>query len=73
MVGPPCLGVMLNEYIRLDLSNLPIARQAAIIRVVPRDPGRPVISLLNTNAADRWLMVMRIGATENKERLNNVR
>ena len=66
MVGPPCLGVMLNEYIRLDLSNLPIARQAAIIRVVPRDPVRPVISLLNTNAADRWLMVMRIGATEDE-------
>jgi 2-polyprenyl-6-methoxyphenol hydroxylase-like FAD-dependent oxidoreductase len=66
MVGPPCLGVMLNEYIRLDLSNLPIARQAALIRVVPRDQGRPVISLLNTNAADRWLMVMRVGAAEDE-------
>ncbi len=61
MVGPPCLAVMLNDYIRADLSRLPVAKEAAIIRVIPQDRAVPAITLLNTNGTDRWLMVMRIG------------
>ncbi|HKU94419.1 MAG TPA: FAD-dependent monooxygenase [Vineibacter sp.] len=67
MVGPSCLAVMLNDYIRADLSSLPVAKEAAIIRVIPREPSVPAITLLNTNGTDRWLMVMRIG-TDRDER-----
>ena len=62
MVGPPCLAVMLNDYIRADLSSLPVSKEAAIIRVIPRDRAVPAITLLNTNGTDRWLLVMRVGA-----------
>ena len=57
MDGPPVLALMLNEYVRMDLSRFPVAQEAAVIRVIPADPERPALSLLNTNGADRWLMV----------------
>lgn len=63
MVGPAVLGVMLNEYIRVDLSELPIAKEAAGIFCVPSDPNRPSVTFLNTDGRDRWLMLYRIGAT----------
>ena len=39
MVGPPCLAVMLNEYVRADLSSLPVAKEAAVIMLRARGPG----------------------------------
>jgi 2-polyprenyl-6-methoxyphenol hydroxylase-like FAD-dependent oxidoreductase len=67
MEGPACLAVMLNEYVRADLSDLPTARDAGIISCAPLGRGEPVITLLNTNGRDRWLVVMRVGA-ESDER-----
>ena len=66
MDGPPILALMLNEYVRMDLSRFPVAQEAAVIRVIPADPERPALSLLNTNGADRWLMVMRIGREQDE-------
>ncbi len=61
MTGPSTLAYMLNEYWRGDLSNHPIAKEAAGIRVYPTSPDVPVATTLNTNGADRWLTVLRIG------------
>ena len=66
MDGPPMLAVMLNEYVRMDLSRFPVAKEAAVIRVVPSNPEMPSLSLLNTNGADRWLMVMRVGREQDE-------
>lgn len=66
MDGPPILALMLNEYVRMDLSRFPVAQEAAVIRIIPEDPARPALSLLNTNGADRWLMVMRIGREQDE-------
>jgi 2-polyprenyl-6-methoxyphenol hydroxylase-like FAD-dependent oxidoreductase len=60
--GPPVLAVLLNEYVRADLSALPVAQEAAGIFLVPRDAAAPALTLLNTNGADRWLAIMRVGA-----------
>jgi putative polyketide hydroxylase/tetracenomycin A2 monooxygenase-dioxygenase len=69
MVGPAVLGVMLNEYLRVDLSSLPIAKEAAGIFCVPSDPAKPSVTFLNTDGRDRWLMLVRIGAqTDERER-----
>jgi 2-polyprenyl-6-methoxyphenol hydroxylase-like FAD-dependent oxidoreductase len=67
MIGPPVLAVMINEYVRVDLSDLPIAQAAAGIFSVPSDSSRPPVTFLNTDGRDRWLMVGRIGA-ESDER-----
>ena len=57
---------MLNEYVRMDLSRFPVAKEAAVIRIVPSNPEMPALSLLNTNGADRWLMVMRVGREQDE-------
>lgn len=62
MIGPPTLAVMLNEYWRGDLSAHPIAKEVAGIRVYPRNHDLPTASTLNTNGADRWLTVLRLGS-----------
>ena len=67
MDGPAVLGLMINEYVRVDLSDLPIAKEAAGIYSVPSDGSQPQMNFLNTDGGDRWLMVGRIGA-ENDER-----
>jgi 2-polyprenyl-6-methoxyphenol hydroxylase-like FAD-dependent oxidoreductase len=67
MVGPPVLAVMANEYVRVDLSELPLAKEAAAIFAVPSDPDLPSMTFLNTDARDRWLMIARVG-TESDER-----
>ncbi|MBC5768222.1 FAD-dependent monooxygenase [Ramlibacter albus] len=64
--GPSTIAVMANDYWRADLSRLPIAREAAMIRVVPSKPGVPVASILNTDGKDRWLTVTQIGRTEDE-------
>lgn len=69
MVGPAVLRVMLNEYVRVDLSALPVAKEAAGIFCVPTDPDRPSVTFLNTDGGDRWLMLCRIGdQTDERER-----
>src|SRR5262245_65030915 len=50
----------------MDLSRSPVAQESAVIRIIPADPERPALSLLNTNGADRWLMVMRIGREQDE-------
>ena len=51
MDGPPILALMLNEYVRMDLSRFPVAQEAAVIRIIPANPEMPALSLLNTNDA----------------------
>lgn len=60
MDGPATLAVMANDYWHADLSRLPIAREAAGIRVMETN-GYPPAVILNTNTRDRWLTVSRIG------------
>jgi 2-polyprenyl-6-methoxyphenol hydroxylase-like FAD-dependent oxidoreductase len=62
MIGPPVLGLMINEYVRVDLSDLAVAKEAAGIFSVPSDASRPSMAFLNTDGGDRWLMIGRIGA-----------
>jgi putative polyketide hydroxylase/tetracenomycin A2 monooxygenase-dioxygenase len=64
MVGPSTLAVMSNEYWRADLSQLPIAREAAGFIIVPDRPDLPRAGILNTNGRDRWLTVTQIGQTK---------
>ena len=67
MKGPANLAVMANDYYRADLSRIPMTRDAAGIRVIPKDPSAPSSMILNTNGRDRWLMVSQIG-TQDDER-----
>ncbi len=39
--GPSTIAIMANDYWRADLSRLPVARQAAMIRILPTDPAVP--------------------------------
>lgn len=64
--GPSTIAIMANDYWRADLSRLPVARQAAMIRILPTDPGVPPATILNTNGRDRWLTVSQIGHTEDE-------
>jgi 2-polyprenyl-6-methoxyphenol hydroxylase-like FAD-dependent oxidoreductase len=64
--GPSTIAVMANDYWRADLSRLPIAREAAMIRVIPPNAGVPVASILNTDGKDRWLTVTQIGQSEDE-------
>lgn len=66
MKGPANLAVMANDYWRADLSRIPMTRDAAGIRVIPKDPDAPSSMILNTNGRDRWLMVSQIGAQEDE-------
>lgn len=67
-VGPATIAVMANDYWRADLSRLPIAREAAMIRVVPSKAGVPVASILNTDGKDRWLTVTQIGGSADERK-----
>lgn len=60
--GPPTLALMLNTYFRADLSRYPAAHNAAGLQMRVLDPDAEPCHLLNTNGADRWLWLTRIGA-----------
>ena len=66
MKGPANLAVMANDYWRADLSRIPMTRDAAGIRVIPKDLSAASSMILNTNGRDRWLMVSQIGAQEDE-------
>ena len=66
MKGPASLAVMANDYWRADLSRIPMTRDAAGIRVIPKDPEAHSSMILNTNGRDRWLMVSQIGDQEDE-------
>jgi 2-polyprenyl-6-methoxyphenol hydroxylase-like FAD-dependent oxidoreductase len=69
MIGPAVLRVVLNEYVRVDMSARPIAKEAAGIFCVPTDPMRPSVTFLNTEGGDRWLMLCQIGdQTDERDR-----
>lgn len=61
--GPPGLALMLDTYFRADLSAFETMREVAGILFTRHEgyAGAPY-SFLNTNGADRWLMLERIGA-----------
>ncbi|BCW87634.1 4-methyl-5-nitrocatechol 5-monooxygenase [Alphaproteobacteria bacterium SO-S41] len=59
--GPPVMATMLNTYFRADLSRFPAARDAAGLYFRPRKPEDDAFNILNTNGADRWLWLNRIG------------
>jgi len=61
--GPPQLALMLNTYFRADLSAFETMREVAgMIFTRHEGYGGPPYSFLNTNGADRWLLLERIGA-----------
>lgn len=64
--GPSTLAVMANDYWRADLSHIPMARNTAGFRIVPKRPGVPSAAILNTNGRDRWLTVTQIGQLEDE-------
>jgi 2-polyprenyl-6-methoxyphenol hydroxylase-like FAD-dependent oxidoreductase len=67
--GPPIMAVLSNVYFKADLSAYKSAHNAAGLYFVPSDPADEVLGLLNTNGADRWLWISRIGAeTDERER-----
>jgi 2-polyprenyl-6-methoxyphenol hydroxylase-like FAD-dependent oxidoreductase len=67
--GPPVMAVLSNVYFKADLSAYKSVHNAAGLYFVPIDPTDAVLGLLNTNGADRWLWVSRIGAeTDERER-----
>jgi len=61
--GPPQLALMLNTYFRADLSAFATMREVAGMIFTRHEgyAGAPY-TFLNTNGADRWLMLERIGA-----------
>lgn len=64
--GPSTIAVMANDYWRADLTRLPVAREAAMFRILPSRPDVPIATILNTNGKDRWLTVSQIGQTEDE-------
>ena len=62
MTGIPSIGYMANDYLRVDLSDVPLACAAAGMILAPHAPGEPWLSMLNSNGRDRWLVLRRIGA-----------
>ena len=61
MTGIPSIGYMANDYLRVDLSDLPVARAAAGMLLSPQRHGDPWLLVLNSNGKDRWLILRRIG------------
>lgn len=61
MTGPASLAIMNNDYWQGDLSQLPSVRQVGVFRIMPDAPDVVPASVLNTNGADRWLTVTRVG------------
>lgn len=64
--GRPITGVLLNTYFRADLSRFQCAREAVAIWFRHKDPARPPQIIANTNGADRWLAMTRIGADKDE-------
>jgi 2-polyprenyl-6-methoxyphenol hydroxylase-like FAD-dependent oxidoreductase len=62
MTGIPSISYMANDYLRVDLSDVPLACAAAGMILAPHAAGEPWISILNSNGRDRWLVLRRIGA-----------
>ncbi|WP_418128027.1 FAD-dependent monooxygenase [Variovorax sp. KK3] len=61
MTGPASLAIMNNDCWEGDLSHLPSVRQVGVFRIMPNDPWVTPASVLNTNGADRWLTVTKVG------------
>jgi len=61
MTGPSSLAIMNNDYWQGDLAHLPSVRQVGVFRIMPGDPEVASASVLNTNGADRWLTVTKVG------------
>ncbi len=61
MTGIPSIAYMANDYLRVDLSDFPVARAAAGMLLAPKDPGDSWLTLLNTDGRDRWLVFRKIG------------
>jgi len=61
--GPPQLALMLNTYFRADLSAFETMREVAGMIFTRHEgyAGEPY-RFLNTNGADRWLLLERIGS-----------
>ena len=61
--GPPQLALMLNTYFRADLSAFETMREVAGMIFTRHEGycGEPY-RFLNTNGADRWLLLERIGS-----------
>lgn len=57
----PILRTSLNTYFEADLSNYPWVRNAAGLFLRPEDPNEEPYMMLNTNGADRWLVMQTIG------------
>jgi 2-polyprenyl-6-methoxyphenol hydroxylase-like FAD-dependent oxidoreductase len=68
MRGPATLAVMANEYWLADLSALPRIAATAAYRILPKEPGEAVWTVLNTNGKDRWLSAGNVGG-ERDERV----
>jgi 2-polyprenyl-6-methoxyphenol hydroxylase-like FAD-dependent oxidoreductase len=62
MTGIPSISYWANDYLRVDLSDVPSACAAAGMILAPREKGESWMSLLNSNGRDRWLVLRRIGA-----------
>jgi 2-polyprenyl-6-methoxyphenol hydroxylase-like FAD-dependent oxidoreductase len=62
MTGIPSIGYMANDYLRVDLSDVPLACAAAGMILAPQEDGDSWVSVLNSNGRDRWLFLRRIGA-----------
>jgi 2-polyprenyl-6-methoxyphenol hydroxylase-like FAD-dependent oxidoreductase len=62
MTGIPSISYMVNDYLRVDLSDFPVACAAAGMILAPQATGDPWLSFLNSNGRDRWLALRRIGA-----------
>ena len=59
--GPPVMALMLNTYFKADLSGYKSAHNAAGLNIRSDAPDGEPANLLNTNGADRWLWLSRIG------------
>ncbi|HEV2363540.1 MAG TPA: FAD-dependent monooxygenase [Caulobacteraceae bacterium] len=61
MSGIPALGYWTNEYIKVDLSDIPALKKIGIALLAPPSAAEPWLALLNRDGTDRWLVVRRIG------------
>lgn len=59
----PASALWLNTYFHADLSRFEKIRYAGGIFCRPEDPHEQVRVMLNTNGADRWLLITRVGTT----------
>jgi 2-polyprenyl-6-methoxyphenol hydroxylase-like FAD-dependent oxidoreductase len=66
MTGIPSIGYMANDYLRVDLSDFPVARAAAAMLLAPLDSGDSWLTLLNTDGRNRWLVFRKIGTAKDE-------